>query len=333
MDSNFDSIPIIDVSPLLTNPEAINMDDPIVYQVLEMLHTACKNVGFFYVKGHGISDTLVRGVREVSRNFFNLPLEEKKKIKLSSTTGYRGYTKLLDNKTQGKPDMHESIDAYKEFAPGAYGPIGENFEGPNLWPEYPQELKQMMEEYGVALEKLSKMITRGIVLALGGSPDIFEGDRAGDSFWLMRCIGYPGSGGAAHPSAIGCEAHTDYGLLILVNQDDNVTALEVQNRSGEWIPAVPIPGTFVCNIGDMLKIWSNVVEPLEFYKQKTGGVAKFNKAHWKLVCSREGGPMGAKHSIICFGRNTAEAMVVLLSCGACPVAFNRVAKPENILFG
>ncbi|KAF8407629.1 hypothetical protein HHK36_006762 [Tetracentron sinense] len=308
MDSNFDSIPIIDVSPLLTNPEAINMDDPIVYQVLEMLHTACKNVGFFYVKGHGISDTLVRGVREVSRNFFNLPLEEKKKIKLSSTTGYRGYTKLLDNKTQGKPDMHESIDAYKEFAPGAYGPIGENFEGPNLWPEYPQELKQMMEEYGVALEKLSKMITRGIVLALGGSPDIFEGDRAGDSFWLMRCIGYPGSGGAAHPSAIGCEAHTDYGLLILVNQDDNVTALEVQNRSGEWIPAVPIPGTFVCNIGDMLKIWSNgiyeptvhrvinnssefrvsipffyepnfnaVVEPLEFYKQKTGGVAKFNK--------------------------------------------------------
>lgn len=32
---------------------------------------------------------------------------------------------------------------------------------------------------------------RGIALALGGPPDAFEGDRAGDSFWVMRLIGYP----------------------------------------------------------------------------------------------------------------------------------------------
>lgn len=30
--------------------------------------------------------------------------------------------------------------------------------------------------------------------------------------------------------------------------------LKVRNLSGEWISAVPIPGTFVCNIGDMLKV-------------------------------------------------------------------------------
>jgi len=33
---------------------------------------------------------------------------------------------------------------------------------------------------------------RGIALALGGSPYEFEGDRAGDPFWVMRIIGYPG---------------------------------------------------------------------------------------------------------------------------------------------
>ncbi|OMP01943.1 putative Flavonol synthase/flavanone 3-hydroxylase [Corchorus olitorius] len=43
------------------------------------------------------------------------------------------------------------------------------------------------------------------------------------------------------------------GLLALINQDDDITALQVRNLSGEWIPATPIPGTFVCNIGDMLK--------------------------------------------------------------------------------
>lgn len=90
------------------------------------------------------------------------------------------------------------------------------------------------------------------------------------------------------------------GLLTLLNQDDGITALEVQNYvvfatafgevfqftshnfffkhffysimqsqlhqslineflkvrnlSGKWIPAPPVPGTFVCNIGDMLKV-------------------------------------------------------------------------------
>ena len=71
------------------------------------------------------------------------------------------------------------------------------------------------------------------------------------------------------------------GLLTLVNQDEDITALQVQyhtfffalkqpdkpfivltelsllkvrNLSGEWISAPPVPGTFVCNIGDMLKV-------------------------------------------------------------------------------
>ena len=34
---------------------------------------------------------------------------------------------------------------------------------------------------------------RGISLALTGSPKEFEGERAGDPFWVMRIIGYPGA--------------------------------------------------------------------------------------------------------------------------------------------
>lgn len=30
--------------------------------------------------------------------------------------------------------------------------------------------------------------------------------------------------------------------------------LQVKNKQGQWINADPIPGTFVCNIGDMLKV-------------------------------------------------------------------------------
>lgn len=41
-------------------------------------------------------------------------------------------------------------------------------------------------------EDLEKKIMRGIALALGGSPNEFEGQRAGDPFWVMPLIGYPG---------------------------------------------------------------------------------------------------------------------------------------------
>lgn len=40
--------------------------------------------------------------------------------------------------------------------------------------------------------ELARKIMRGIALALGGSPDEFEGDRAGNAFWVTRLIGYPG---------------------------------------------------------------------------------------------------------------------------------------------
>jgi isopenicillin N synthase-like dioxygenase len=44
--------------------------------------------------------------------------------------------------------------------------------------------------------------------------------------------------------------HTDYGMLTILLQDE-AGGLEVKSRS-RWIPAPPVPGSFVCNLGDML---------------------------------------------------------------------------------
>ncbi|KAF6143955.1 hypothetical protein GIB67_017563 [Kingdonia uniflora] len=310
-----------DISPLLAKSNDPNMgEDPGVCQVVKQLDQACKEAGFFYVKGHGIPDSLVKNARDVTNLFFHHPYEEKLKIKMSEATGFRGYQRIGENVTKGKPDIHEAIDCYKEVMPGMYGDLGKALEGSNKWPDNPSSFNSVMEEYinlltGMVsrLRYLSRNIMRGIALALGGLPDEFGGERAGDPFWVMRLIGYPGvsdsKGSAMLENDIGCGAHTDYGLLTLVNQDDEIPALQVKNRSGEWIWAVPIPGTFVCNIGDMLKIWSNglyestlhqvinnspkyrvsvaffyepnfdaVVKPLEFCKQKTGGIDKFERA-------------------------------------------------------
>lgn len=54
------------------------------------------------------------------------------------------------------------------------------------------------------LTELARKIMRGIALALGGSPNEFEGQRAGDPFWVFRIIGYPGvSNGTKQHNDIG----------------------------------------------------------------------------------------------------------------------------------
>ncbi|RDX71257.1 putative 2-oxoglutarate-dependent dioxygenase [Mucuna pruriens] len=304
MATDFSSIPIIDISPLLAKADDPKMaEDPGVLEVATQLDKACTEAGFFYVKGHGVPDTLLKEVREVTRKFFELPYEEKAKIKMSPATGFRGYERIGENITQGVPDMHEAIDCYREVTKGTYGDLGKVIEGSNEWPQNPPTFEVLMEE-----ADLARKIMRGIALALGGSPDEFEGQRAGNPFWVMRLIGYPGvssvNGTNVLENDIGCGAHTDYGLLTLLNQDDDINALQVRNLSGEWISAPPVPGSFVCNIGDMLKIYSNglyestlhrvinnnskyrvsvtnfdtAVEPLDTHKTRANGNKKFERA-------------------------------------------------------
>ncbi|XP_078438993.1 2-oxoglutarate (2OG) and Fe(II)-dependent oxygenase superfamily protein [Wolffia australiana] len=312
MTTDFSAIPIIDVSTLLEEHGNLDLYEvQQVDEVVKLLDQACKDAGFFYVKGHGVSDSLIKNARELTRRFFHLPLEEKVKIKLSRATGFRGYQKLAENITEGRPDNHEAIDYYREVTPGMYSDLGKVMEGTNPWPEQPKDFKEQMTEYSTKLKELSRKIMRGIAVALGGPDDAFEGDVAGNPFWVMRLIGYPGFSSkrdVMQEDGLGCGAHTDYGLLTLVNQDGDITALQVKNKSGEWIDVPPVEGTFVCNIGDMLKILSNgkyqptihrvlnsspkyrtsvaffyetnfdaPIEPMAFCKEKTGGMSQYGK--------------------------------------------------------
>ncbi|KAK6151197.1 hypothetical protein DH2020_016129 [Rehmannia glutinosa] len=288
MATDFKSIPLIDISPLVEKWDDPNMaQDKGVVEVVRKLDQACREAGFFYVKGHGIPYSLVEEIRSISRQFFHLPYEEKLKIKLSAATGYRGYQRVGENITKGVPDMHEAIDCYREVKPGMYGSLGEAMEGCNVWPSDPPNFKSLMEDYVNRCTDLSRKIMRGIALALGGPMDAFEGNRGGDPFWVLRVIGYPvvsHANGKEMPNAendVGCD---DFlllfaGLLTLVNQDDDITALQVRNSTGEWISAVPVPGTFVCNIGDMLKPnFDAAIEPLDACVEKSGGTKKFQGA-------------------------------------------------------
>jgi isopenicillin N synthase-like dioxygenase len=68
---------------------------------------------------------------------------------------------------------------------------------------------------------------------------------------LFRIFHYPPTPPASDGGENwGVGEHSDYGLLTLLAQDDH-GGLQVKTPGG-WIAAPPIPGTLVCNIGDML---------------------------------------------------------------------------------
>lgn len=122
---------------------------------------------------------------------------------------------------------------------------------------------------------LGRALMRGIALGLQLPEDTFEtNNTAEDPYWVTRVIQYPPLTSAdnydpskasqaaqkehiSRDTQLSCGEHTDYGLLTIVNQDSDITALQVQNTAKQWIDVPPIEGAFVCNIGDMLKVWTN----------------------------------------------------------------------------
>ncbi|KAL6980279.1 hypothetical protein U1Q18_021922 [Sarracenia purpurea var. burkii] len=55
---------------------------------------------------------------------------------------------------------------------------------------------------------------------------------------------------------LGLPAHSDYGLLTLLLQDD-VKGLQIQHR-GRWVTVEPFPNSFVVNIGDHLEVPTSI---------------------------------------------------------------------------
>eukprot|EP01026_Neomeris_dumetosa_P083662 TRINITY_DN9742_c0_g1_i3.p1 TRINITY_DN9742_c0_g1~~TRINITY_DN9742_c0_g1_i3.p1 ORF type:complete len:341 (-),score=21.86 TRINITY_DN9742_c0_g1_i3:67-1089(-) len=266
---SFHSIPVIDVEGLLKGNQVERKE------VGKQIDKACREVGFFYILNHGVPREIYSGLREHARNWFQLPESVKDEIKISKLSHFRGYQKLGANVTRYEEsfqrDWHEAIDLYKEEDPQQiesrglpYSPI----HGQNQWPYQSPEFVLCLKEYVEQMGVLGQNLMRGVALGLDLNEYVFDELIGLDTYWCVRVIHYPPlknpkqdvvskSLGEIHRSTqLSCGEHTDYGCLTMVNQDEDVSALQVQNTNGEWINADPIPGAFVCNIGDMMRIWT-----------------------------------------------------------------------------
>ncbi len=239
------TIPIIGMSALFERAEnarrAITADE---------IARACWDTGFFYVREHLIPDDLICKLDAMSRRFF--ALEEPEKLEIAMARGgraWRGYFPVGGELTSGKPDLKEGIYFGTELAPNdARVRAGVPMHGANLFPRQVPELRGLVLRYIECATRTAHALMEGIAMSLGLHADYFREHYTGNPTILFRIFHYPNAAADFDGWSVG--EHTDYGLLTLLAQD-GAGGLEVKSRNG-WITTPPIPGTLVCNIGDML---------------------------------------------------------------------------------
>lgn len=220
------------------------------------LRTASREIGFFYVSDHGVPQSLIDAELAAARAFFDQPLEAKLAIDIAKSTNMRGYEPIgLQTLDEGSaPDLKESLMLGRDLGPEhPWVRDGVAYEGPNQWPTLPGFREQANTYLDAIMDlgrRLGGLIARSLEL-----PDDYFAAALTEPSCTTRMLRYPPQHQVA-ANQIGCGAHTDWGFITILLQDD-VGGLEVQNLADEWIMAPPIPGTFVVNLGDMIPRMTN----------------------------------------------------------------------------
>jgi isopenicillin N synthase-like dioxygenase len=242
------ALPIIDVGPLLgPRPTA---DLARVADVAARIQAACRERGFFYVAGHGVPDGLLDELARASAEFFALPPAAKEEIAMArGGRAWRGFFPVGAELTSGRPDLKEGLYFGTELADDDPRVLaGVPLHGRNLFPRQVPRLRPLVLAYLDALTAVGQAVLTGVALSLDLDPGYFSTGYTADPTILFRIFHYPPSPPQTGDWGVG--EHTDYGLVTLLAQDDS-GGLQVAAPEG-WIDAPPVPGTLVCNIGDML---------------------------------------------------------------------------------
>ncbi len=238
-------IPVVDIGPLLDG------SDPMT--PARQIHAAFRDVGFMYIKNHGISEAERQGMLDRAAEFFALPDAVKQALHIErSGRTLRGYIPLSAENL----DPGVNVDLKEAYDLGAEEPDADlPFFGANPWPEGWEDGKREVLAYHDKMVRLTRQLFRGVALGLGLDADHFA-PILRHPITVLRLQHYPPQEPDPEPGTTGCGAHTDYGSLTILGQD-GIGGLQVRAKSGAWIDVPPLPGTFIVNIGDLMEVLTN----------------------------------------------------------------------------
>jgi isopenicillin N synthase-like dioxygenase len=134
---------------------------------------------------------------------------------------------------------------------------GKPLHGRIPWPSAMPDLKPRMMAYYAKADALSYELLKLFELSLDLEPGTLKQYFKKDMNSL-RILHYPPQRPDEDGVHLGARAHTDTNAFTILAQDLN-GGLEIRNRDNEWVAVPPIAGTFVVNVGEVLKVWSDAI--------------------------------------------------------------------------
>ena len=243
-------LPVIDISGLAAS-------DPAARRAVgDALRAACLEHGFFYCTGHGVPEGFIEAAMEQTQALFGLPDAAKRALDKTQSPANRGYEQLGGQTLQpgALPDRKEGFYIGEDLAPDHPRVVAGGFNaGANLWPDDLPAFRPVMVAYFAALNVIAARLMKGLALSLDLPEDHFSAFTT-DPAATLRLLHYPPSRPEV-PDEMGAGAHTDFGGLTILLQDDN-GGLQVMGPDG-WIEAPPVSCAYVVNLGDMIARWTN----------------------------------------------------------------------------
>lgn len=213
----------------------------------QAIHKSLSQSGFMQISDIGIEPTLLAEVYAVSRVFFTGDQQTKSRCGYRSAQENFGYQGLLE----------ENLD------PTAPADIKETFTMRNILTACPEDqrwpsvaFKELMQAFYAQVLQASYALQRVMAKQLGEAEDFFVRVHNGENISL-RLLYYPAQdANSVSEGQLGAGAHTDYGFLTLLFQD-NVGGLQVLGSDNTWMDVPPEDGAVVVNSGDLLERWTN----------------------------------------------------------------------------
>ncbi|MGI4879188.1 MAG: isopenicillin N synthase family dioxygenase, partial [Janthinobacterium lividum] len=206
-----------------------------------------------------------------SRALFALPLADRQALDISRSDCRRGYeaagSQVLD---PGSPaDLKESFMLARDLPDDhPYVVARVPHQGRNQWPAQLPGFREQMLAYQEAMIRLGRQLIGLLAMSVELPFDYFA-DGLAEAQCGVRLLRYPPQVADDAFNRLGAGAHSDWGSITILLQDA-VAGLEVLNADGDWLLAVPLRGSFVINIGQMMERFTAGLYKANLHRVRNG---------------------------------------------------------------
>ncbi|KAG2729377.1 hypothetical protein I3760_01G247200 [Carya illinoinensis] len=232
------SIPIIDLSLLSSSAPGSKQEEE-----LENLRSALCSWGCFQAVGHNISSSFLEELRQVGREFFQQPIQEKKK-QAKGVEEFEGYG------ADPVPEEGQPLDWSDRLFLDVYP---EDRRKTKFWPENPASFRVVLEEYTVKMKMFTEIVSKAMAKSLSLEENCFL-NQFGERGPLQARFNYYSC--CQRPDLVlGLKPHADGSGYTVILQDD-VEGLQIL-KDGQWLTVPTISHALLVLMGDQMEIMTN----------------------------------------------------------------------------